>query len=223
MDAKEFRKGVDELVKDSAKFITLLNTKNFDEFVATLPQTKEEHVGMKEVREVMSGLEKLGVKNVRFDQTLMRGFDYYTGIVFEVYDLNPSNKRSVFGGGRYDDLLALFGNEKIPAVGFGAGDVIARDLMETYDSLSKDQSPADIGICIVGEQNTAYSFEVAQSLRAKGKRVSVDISNKKVGDQIGKADKRGVQEIICIGDEERNTGKLKIRNLKSGEERVISL
>jgi histidyl-tRNA synthetase len=223
MDAKEFRKGVDELVKDSAKFITLLNTKNFDEFVATLPQTKEEHVGMKEVREVMAGLEKLGVKNVRFDQTLMRGFDYYTGIVFEVYDLNPSNKRSVFGGGRYDDLLALFGNEKIPAVGFGAGDVIARDLMETYDALPKDQNSADIGICIVGEQNTAYSFEVAQSLRAKGKRVSVDISNKKVGDQIGKADKRGVQEIICIGDEERNTGKLKIRNLKSGEERVISL
>jgi histidyl-tRNA synthetase len=58
---------------------------------------------------VISALEKLSITNARFDQTLMRGMDYYTGIVFEVFDKNPENRRSVFGGGRYDDLLSLFG------------------------------------------------------------------------------------------------------------------
>lgn len=96
----------------------------------------------------------------------MRGFDYYTGIVFEVYDLNPANRRSVFGGGRYDDLLSLFGNDKVPAVGFGAGDLIARDLMETYGTLPKPNNVADLAICIVGEQNTPYALELAQKIRA---------------------------------------------------------
>jgi histidyl-tRNA synthetase len=233
LEQKDFKAGIEEAfsaaqinnktdnngdaAKNVQKFLTLLNSKNFEEFTANLPQTKEGHVGMKEIKDVIAGLERLGIKNVRFDQTLMRGFDYYTGVVFEVYDLNPANRRSVFGGGRYDDLLAIFGNEKVPAVGFGAGDVIARDLMETYGTLPKSLNSADIAICVVGDQNTPYALEVGQSLRAKGKRVAVDLSNKKVGDQISKADKRGIPEVICIGDEETKTGKLTVKNLKSGE------
>ena len=227
LDPKDFKAGIDEIFvakstpANALKFITLLNSKNLQEFISNLPQTKEEHVSLQEIRNVIAGLEKLGITNARFDQTLMRGFDYYTGIVFEVYDLNPKNRRSVFGGGRYDDLLSLFGNEKVSAVGFGTGDVIARDLMETYGTLPKSINCADIGICVVGEQNTSYAFDVARSLRAKGKRVAVDLSGKKVGDQIGKADKRGILEVIIIGDEEAKTGKLKIKNLKSGEEKVL--
>ncbi len=212
-----------DVEKDAQKFLSLLNSKNFEEFVANLPQTKEEHQGLAEIRAVIDGLEKLGITNARFDQTLMRGFDYYTGIVFEVYDLNPANKRSVFGGGRYDDLLSLFGNEKVSAVGFGSGDVIARDLMETYNHLPKATPSADIAICVAGEQNTPYALEVARSLRAKGKNVVVDLSSKKLGDQISKADKRGIPEIICIGDEETKTGKLKTKDLKNGNETPLNL
>jgi histidyl-tRNA synthetase len=202
----------------TSQFITLLNSKNFEEFTSRLPQTTEEHVGLKEIRDTIAGLERLGIKNARFDQTLMRGFDYYTGIVFEVFDLNPINRRSVFGGGRYDDLLSLFGNDKLPAVGFGAGDVIARDLMETYGTLPKNDSPADVALIVVGEQNTPYALELAQSLRSKGIRVAVDLTNKKVGDQIKSADKGGIPRIICIGDEEVKTGSLKMKTLSTGEE-----
>jgi histidyl-tRNA synthetase len=187
-----------------------------------LPQTKEEHIGIREIREVMKGLEQLGITNVRFDQTLMRGFDYYTGIVFEAFDLNPANRRAVLGGGRYDDLLALFGNDKVSAVGFGAGDVVARDLMETYGTLPKNTVPADIAICIVGEQNAPYALDLAQSLRGRGIRVTVDLSVKKLGDQISNADKRGIPRVIAVGDEEVKTGKLRIKTLATGEERVVS-
>ncbi len=232
---KDFKLGIEEVFiaanqsdtkkseSDTQKFLTLLNSKNFEEFTANCPQTKEEHVGLTEIRSVIAGLERLGITNTRFDQTLMRGFDYYTGIVFEVYDLNPANRRSVFGGGRYDDLLALFGNEKVAAFGFGTGDVIARDIMETYGTLPKTSASADISICIYGEANTPYALDVAQVLRAKGKKVSIDLSGKKIGDQISRADKRGILDVIVIGDEETKTGKLKIKNLKSGEETAFSL
>jgi len=204
------------------KFLTLLNSKNFEEFTSQLPQTKEEHEGLAELRRVISGLEKLGIINVRFDQTLMRGFDYYTGIVFEIFDLNPNNRRSVFGGGRYDDLLSIFGSEKVTAFGFGAGDVIARDLMETYNNLPTIKGPADIALIIIGNQNTSFGLDKAQELRSRGIRVSVDFSEKKVGDKISNADKRGIKKIICIGDEEVKTGILKIKTLATGEETIVT-
>lgn len=216
-----FALGVQELLGDndkSARFITLLNSKNFEEFTSNLPQTKEEHQGLNEIKKVISGLGNLGINNVRFDQTLMRGFDYYTGTVFEIFDLNPANRRSVFGGGRYDDLISLFGNDKVPAVGFGAGDLIARDIMETYNTLPKKALVADIAICILGKENTPYALDLAQKMRQKGMKIFVDISNKKVGDQISNANKRGIPKVICIGEEEVRTGNLKIKDLNNGEE-----
>lgn len=217
--AEWFEAAATELLGDNtAKFITLLNSKNFEEFTAHLRQTTEEHKGLREVREVIAGLERLGITNARFDQTLMRGFDYYTGIVFEVFDLNPINRRAVLGGGRYDDLLSLFGNDKVTAVGFGAGDVTARDLMETYNALPAVQPSAQIMICVVGEHNTPFALEVAQKLRKKGSLVAIDLSGKKVGDQISNANKRSIPNIIVIGDEEVKTGVYKAKNLSTGEE-----
>jgi histidyl-tRNA synthetase len=155
----------------------------------------------------------------------MRGFDYYTGIVFEVFDNNPLNRRSIFGGGRYDDLLSLFGNEKVSAFGFGAGDVIARDLLETYGKIDeiKNSSPADIYICLLNSECADYSQDVAQILRQKGLKISIDYSFRKIGDQIKVADKMHIPYIICIGEEEIKTGQLKLKNLKSGEEKVCTV
>ena len=218
-----FEMGATELLGEKARsFLTLLNSKNFEDFTSNLPQTTEEHEGLAEIRAVITGLEKLGITNVRFDQTLMRGFDYYTGIVFEVFDLNPINRRAVFGGGRYDDLLALFGNEKVPAVGFGTGDVIARDLMETYHTLPTSTASADIALIVIGEQHTPYALELAQTLRAKNIRIVIDLSNKKISDQIKNADKRSIPRIICVGEEEVKTGKLRIKNMATGEEVVCT-
>lgn len=221
IDKDLFESTAKEILVDSKKvdqFLTLLNSKNFEEFTTHLEQTKEEHEGLREVATVISALEKLGITNARFDQTLTRGADYYTGVIFEIFDNNPKNRRSVFGGGRYDDLLDLFGGEKVPAVGFGAGDIVAQDLMETYGMKVESESPADIGICIFGESVTPFALEVAQKLREKGQRVSVDFSYRKIGDQIKNADRKKIPRIIVIGEEEVKTGKYKIKDLASGKE-----
>ncbi len=81
---------------------------------------------------LLTGLKKRGVTNAEFDANIARGFDYYTGMVFEVFDTHPENRRSLFGGGRYDNLLELFGVEPVPTVGFGMGDVTIHDFLETH-------------------------------------------------------------------------------------------
>lgn len=208
--------------KNISRFMALMNSQNFEEFTTHLNQSKEEHEGVREIREVIAGLEKLGITNAIFDQTITRGMDYYTGVIFEVFDKNPENRRSVFGGGRYDDLLSLFGGEKVSAFGFGAGDVVARDLMETYGGIKKgdDIYPADVYICLMDRNVADYGQEVAQGLRSRGIRTSIDYSFRKIGDQIKNADKVHIPFIICIGEEEVKTGKLKIKNLKTGEEKI---
>ncbi|MBX4195552.1 ATP phosphoribosyltransferase regulatory subunit [Candidatus Parcubacteria bacterium] len=85
-----------------------------------------------EIRNLLTELGKTGIKNVVFDPKIVRGFDYYTGIVFEVFDTHEDNRRSLFGGGRYDNLLEVFGVDPIPTVGFGMGDITIRDFLETH-------------------------------------------------------------------------------------------
>ena len=77
-------------------------------------------------------LARNGITNAQFDISLMRGFDYYTGIVFEIYDTNPENNRSMFGGGRYDGLVGLFGVEPVPTIGFGMGDVTMHNFLDLH-------------------------------------------------------------------------------------------
>lgn len=85
------------------------------------------------VEDTLKTLSKKNIGNASYDQNIVRGLDYYTGIVFEVFDTNPENRRSLFGGGRYDNLLEIFGVEPVPTVGFGMGDITIRDFLETHN------------------------------------------------------------------------------------------
>lgn len=86
-----------------------------------------------DIAEIRKRLSKEGINNTEFDANIVRGFDYYTGMVFEVFDTNPENKRSLFGGGRYDNLLEIFNVEPVPFVGFAIGDITIRDFLETHN------------------------------------------------------------------------------------------
>ena len=85
------------------------------------------------ISKLIKALSEKGISNVVFEPTVTRGFDYYTGIVFEVFDTSPENNRSMFGGGRYDNLLEIFGVEPVPTVGFAMGDITLRDFLETHN------------------------------------------------------------------------------------------
>jgi histidyl-tRNA synthetase len=173
------------------------------------------------VKEIIETLEKKGIKNLKFEPYLVRGFDYYTGVVFEIYDTGKENNRAVFGGGRFDDLVSMFVNEKISAVGIGMGDVVIRDMLETYDLLPKFDPIANIYVCIIDENYALEATQISTNLRDSGIKVITDFSFKKIGDQIKKANKLKIPFVICIGENEIKTKKVILKNLLTGKEKKI--
>ncbi len=185
----------------------------------------EKNLHSKELIELIEKLQSIGIANIVFDPTLMRGFDYYTGTVFEVFDANPDNPRSVFGGGRYDDLLDIFGAKKVPAVGFGAGDVTARDFLESHNLLPKYTPSAQVYIATLSSEFTDHARTLAEKLRTKdetknkqGLNVAIDLSGKKVGDQIKIVHKHNIPFVIVVGEDEVKTSEYPLKNMQTGEE-----
>ena len=170
------------------------------------------------LEELRTQLESLGIRNMQVDTKVTRGFDYYTGMVFEVYDTDENNRRSLFGGGRYDNLISLFTGEQIPAVGFGMGDVTARDFLEAHNLLPSYSPATELMLCVVERGALPHATRLAQQLRGEDVTVAVNFSGKRVGDQLRQADKMKVPFVITVGAQERESGRCSIRNQSSGRE-----
>jgi histidyl-tRNA synthetase len=200
------------------EIMTLLNSQDLASFCKNIPDNLQNQKAFVDMESVLSGLKTLGITNVIFDPTLMRGFDYYTGIVFEFFDTNPANSRSLFGGGRYDELLAIFDEETVPAIGFGMGDVTALDFLETHKLLTPYISPVKLYLCKTDTAHIPFITNLARVLRESGVTVGVDLSTKKLGDQIKLADKQHIPFVICIGEEETKEQIFTLKELATGKE-----
>ncbi len=174
-----------------------------------------------DVTALLQKLRALRVENVVFDPALARGFEYYTGIVFEVFDTSPENPRSLFGGGRYDDLLSVFGVEPVPAVGFGMGDVTIRDFLDVHDLLPKSPAPADLYIATTSPALIGAAESLALHLRDRGSAVRVNLGGRKVGEQIKEADRAGIPYLLVVGEDEVASGTYKLKKLATGVEKTL--
>lgn len=178
----------------------------------------------KPMETLVAALNARDVGNVVFDAGITRGFDYYTGMVFEVYDTNPANPRALFGGGRYDGLVALFGGEPIPAVGFALGDVTLADFLETH-SLALDEGARTpqlyIGTPSISDIPAAQTF--ADTLRAEGVRIFVNLGTRALGDQIKDAVKRGIPYFAAYGADEVANSTVRMKVLATSEEVELSV
>lgn len=167
---------------------------------------------------VILGLKSLGISNVVFSPSTVRGLTYYTGVVFEFFDTDPTNRRALLGGGRYDNLTALFGGDPIPGIGFGWGDVTMRDFLETHGLLPKRLTTTQV---IVIPTEAAFNLEAlkaATPLRKTGLNVQVDIGSRKLGKKISAAADSGVGYILVVGEDEVARGEYVLKNLADGTE-----
>ncbi len=185
-----------------------------------LPAELKEHPSAAELEQMLNTLSKTGLKNARFDVTLMRGFDYYTDVVFEVFDKHPDNNRSMLGGGRYDGLVGLFGVKPVPTVGFGWGDVTLMNFMELHGLLPELAPETDVYVALVGDVAEQARKPIAD-LRRGGVNVAVDLSGRKIGDQIKTADKKGIRYLLVIGGDELKSGKFTLKDLDTGKEQKL--
>jgi histidyl-tRNA synthetase len=208
VSAEDFKTLLGEIVSDPDTVITGLDAES--------PTA----LGESSLDALITGLEALGITNVRFDASIARGFDYYTGVVFEIFDTSPENNRSMIGGGRYDNLTELFTEEHVSGIGFGMGDVIMRDFLETHSLLPADVrvTAPTLTIIPMDADKNLNALTIADTFRKNGVRVATDISDRKLGKKIGAASEAGVSYILVVGADEIASGKFTLKNLSDSTE-----
>jgi len=216
----KFISGVDAVLSSkhkenqvNEKLLSILDAKS----ITDLPADIASHSAATELKQVLDALENKGINNATFDITIMRGFDYYTGIVFEAVDKHPDNNRSMLGGGRYDGLVGLFGVASVPTVGFGWGDVTLENFLKLHHLIPDLKNETNLYACLIGDIAEKADSAISE-FRKFGINVAVDYSGKKLGDQIKNANKNGVGHVLIIGDDELQSKKYKIKNLATGKE-----
>ena len=189
--------------------------------ISDLPVEIREFEAMQEVSVLFEMLQKNGIKNAMFDVTLMRGLDYYTGTVFEFFDNDPENNRSLFGGGRYDGLVGLFGAEPISAVGFAPGLTTTELFLTSHKLLPVFHSTTEIYIVVLEGAETA-AHALARDFRAEGVRTELDITGRKADKQIKTALKKDIPFIVFVGPDEVKSKQYPFKVTASTEEKTLS-
>ena len=192
LSTEEFALKLSEVLKDPKSLIEALKSNQPNEELETLIQKAD----------------KLGIK-LKYSPELARGFDYYTDIVFEVFDKNPENNRSMFGGGRYDGLVKTFGAEAVPTIGFGMGDAPLYNFLEVNNLIPKVKLKTDVMLIPITEDDLENVNDVANQLRSEGKNVAIDYDiTRKFDKRMKSAQKLKIPQIATI-----ENGELKFKDL----------
>lgn len=204
--------------KTDERLLDLLAIDSLD----ALPEDIMRHESVAELKSLIDMLHAHGITNVRFDLSLMRGFMYYTDIVFEMFDTNPANNRSLFGGGRYDGLVGQFGVEPLPTVGFGMGDVTIRDFLETHSLLPKMRTSVQATIIML-DVPLSEALPVITRMRNEGAYVSIDSTDRKLDKKLKSVAKAGVPYAIIIGEDELAENQLTLKDMRRGVQEKHSI
>ena len=169
---------------------------------------------------LFTALDALGVSDyVEFDPNVVRGLLYYTGTVFEAFDVSGSVRRSILGGGRYNNLLADVGGDPLSAVGFAMGDVVAGIVLEENGLIPEfEPSPAPVLVTVFGEEFSAESYALSAELRAAGINVSTYPEVTKMKKQFKFANKMGMRIVLILGADEVENAQVAVKNLTNGEQ-----
>lgn len=224
---EKFEVALSELgMKDPEVIHKFMAAKNLSDLKTSFVSLAGNEV-FQEFEAILSQLEKLGyADDIEFSGNLIRGFDYYDGIIFEMFDNNPDNPRALFGGGRYNGLADIFGvKEGISAIGFAPGDETMKLFLEGHGMLD----------AIVWNNEDRYYFPlleesyfsqnqmIAGTLRMEGKNVNLGLSPKKLAKALKYADKNNYSHVVILGEQELEAWGFTIKNLKTGEEETIKI
>ena len=152
--------------------------------------------------------------------TTARGLDYYTGVVFECFDSTGEVSRSVFGGGRYDDLIESFGGQPTPAVGVAPGLAPLSLLCQRAGVWPDETLSTDYYVLTVGDTR-AVASRIARDLRRAGNVVEVDVSGRSFGAQMGYADGIGAETVVIVGERDLEDGEVTVKDMESGDQATV--
>lgn len=176
-----------------------------------------------ELVEVFDLLSVMGLNDyVKFDPRIIRGLDYYTGLVFEAWDVGGDG-RAVLGGGHYDNLVGDVGGNPLPGVGFAMGDVMATLLLQKYGRIPEFKPFSDtVLVTVFDEKHIGDSAAFAERLRNAGIKAICYPEAAKLQKQFKYADRLGVSAVAVIGPDESAAGTVTIKNLTDGTQTTCS-
>lgn len=160
---------------------------------------------------------------IRFDATIMRGFDYYTGLVFEIYDTHPDNRRALFGGGRYDNLVGAFGTDPLPGIGYGVSDVSLLNFMEVHKLTPTLKKKTEVAVIRFSEADRSSSLILSRRLRELGINTETTLLSTKFGKQIQWAERTGAKAVVFQGEEELKNQSFCCKWLATGVQETFPL
>jgi histidyl-tRNA synthetase len=175
------------------------------------------------LRRYLDHTDSLGVREwVKLDLSIVRGLAYYTGIVFELFDAK-GELRAICGGGRYDTLLESLGGVSLPALGFGMGDVVLGELLESRGRMPVAETMVDVWVAYGDSGSVEDAMRVAARLRARGRSVEYALGNQKLARQLKAAHAARARETVVIATPELSAGEAMVRKLDEKGERKVQL
>jgi histidyl-tRNA synthetase len=192
--------------------------------IAKLLDDKELWQKSPELTRIFAALEKMGVAEyVRYDPNIIRGLDYYTGIVFEAWDVTGDG-RAVLGGGHYDNLVGDVGGDPLPGVGFAMGDVMITLLLQKF-GLIPDLTPMceTALVTVFDESLIGSSLSVASLLREQGIKTICYTETAKLPKQLKYADRVGIKVALVLGPDEEKAGQVTVKNLVEHTQVLVTI
>ncbi|HEX9960226.1 MAG TPA: histidine--tRNA ligase [Pyrinomonadaceae bacterium] len=224
---KEFvQRGIDENagLKLLDLFAALETADNTDTLSQLAEFIGEQETGKNGLNELSQVLGLADSENIRIDASLARGLSYYTGAIMEIVLTGGDFAGSIGGGGRYDELIGMFGKEQIPACGFSLGLERIIVVMTERNMFPENlqNAAADVLVTIWNEDSVGESLKLANDLRSKGLRVLVYPEADKLGKQFKYASQVNVSFVCVLGETELAGNKVTLKNMESGAQETIS-
>ncbi|MFH0986774.1 MAG: histidine--tRNA ligase [Candidatus Micrarchaeota archaeon] len=200
-----------------------IDEKSAEKFVKSTEKTTTDAAPKEyeELQDIIEMAEKMGVSNIEIDFSTVRGIDYYTGFVFETFIKGSEKIGSVCSGGRYDNLIGIYGPNKIPATGFGLGIDRLMDIVgypEDYQAVKAFVAPAKDELLLRGE-----AVKIAGLLRAEGVSADTDLTGRPLRKQFDYVNSKNIPYIIIVGERELKGGKFTLRDMKTGKEDKLAM
>ena len=203
-----------------SKIQSILGIKNMDELAISLGK---ESSAVSELNSLFNSIDSYGILEwVEFDASVVRGLAYYTGAVFEAHD-REGKFRAICGGGRYDKLLSTLGGKDLPATGFGFGDMVIMELLAEKNLIPELISGIEDIVIPLNPELRSASVMVAAALRDTGRTVDLVLEDKKLKWAFKHAERIGADRLVMVMPEEWKSGKVRIKDLQSGEETDVSI
>ncbi|AUG46361.1 histidine--tRNA ligase [Haloarcula taiwanensis] len=193
------------------------------ETLADLTGSEDVRAATDNLQAVLDAAEDFGVREyLTVSLTTARGLDYYTGIVFECFDSTGEVSRSVFGGGRYDDLIEGFGGQPTPAVGFAPGHATLQLLCQRAGVWPAEELSTDYYVLQVGDTRPTAA-RIARDLREQGHVVESDVADRSFGAQMGYADGINAETVVIVGEQDLENDEVTLKEMDDGEQVSVPL